>query len=363
MRLNQLIVVALVLVAAGFLGCGGGDGDSCADKCPTQCSDACGMLGLEGAELNACVADCKVDCAANCTGQTVVEDTTSGTDDLGAEGDFDMTEPDDDAGMACTNECNPIGESTCVDDGNYKVCQPDGTCLAWGTAIPCLADETCDAETGQCKSTATCQDECVVEGAMSCQGETSVLECQMGQDGCKHQMVIQNCTNNTTCQAGECKGGGGGDGGCGDIFLCQGDCGQNQQCAQGCVTQADATAQGDYQTVATCMQGTCGQFQNSTSKLFLCTLQSCSDQWGTCIGGYGADGCTAALQCAQGCGMDAGCQFQCIFDGSQAGQTAIWDMQACFEDNCSHCAQTDQQCLQTCAQQSCAQEMMACQTG
>lgn len=367
MKLFRVMIVGALLAGLGFLGCGGSDSDdSCEGKCPSQCSAGCTALGLQGAELNTCMADCKTDCVANCNGVTPDKDTTGTPDeDLAEQPDEDLAEqPGDDTTQGCTNECNLIGKSTCVDENNYQVCAPEGTCLAWGTPIPCQQDQTCDAVAGQCKSVQTCQDECMVAGALSCQGTTQVTECQLGLDECKHLVVIENCTGNTTCQAGECKGGGGGDGGCGDIWLCQADCGQNQQCAQGCATQADASAQADYQTLGTCMQGSCGQFQNSTSKLFDCTLNSCSEQFGTCIGGYGASGCTAALQCAQGCGqMDAGCQLDCIFGASLKGQKAIWDMQVCFEDNCSNCAPTDQQCLQTCAQASCAGEMAACQTG
>jgi hypothetical protein len=301
---------------------------------------------------------------ANCDGgdngdENGKEDVVAGEDVPENNLTGDVEEPGEDA-EGCTNECGPIGAQECVDGTNYQVCTAVGTCLAWGTPMPCLEGQTCNAATGQCEGGETCQNECANVGVKTCTKEgDKVLECQAGGNGCNVLVELETCTGGQTCQNGACAGGGTGDNDCIEIIKCSATC-QTQQCVQGCAENATQAGIDAYNAMGMCVQNSCGQYANSGAGSQKCLVESCSAEWAGCVGPYGTNGCMAVLQCASGCGANGDCQLECILAGSEDAQLKLWDMQYCLETNCSQCGQ-DQNCYQQCAQQSCMNEVMACQ--
>mgnify|MGYP006865018525 CR=1 FL=1 len=326
----RLIVIAGMMLSLGFLGCmGDGDGDG---------GDDGGGGGTEEV--------------------TPDEDVVGGDEDVPVTPGDDVA--DDDTAGGCTNECTALNAQECVGAASFHVCSPVETCLAWGAETACPPGETCNAATGQCEGAQQCNDTCDAIGGKTCKGEATVAECQADQDGCKSYVTIEECADDKVCENGACTGGGGGGGDCAEIILCQADCGQNQTCAEGCVTSGTQDGQAVYMTMAQCIQGACSAFRNNPGAFNQCMVDDCGDSWAACVGGWGTKGCQQVMMCAQGCGADGGCQFECIFEGSQAGQSQLWAVQGCLAENCSHCG-NDQNCFQTCAQDSCAAEVGACQ--
>lgn len=271
----------------------------------------------------------------------------------------DVADDPDGAG-GCTNECEPIGAQQCVDGSNYQVCAPEGSCLVWGPSMPCLEGTACNAATGQCGD-GTCNDECANVGVKTCTKDgAAVMECQQGGAGCKVLVELQTCGDGETCENGACVGGGTGENDCIDIVKCSATC-QNEACVQQCASTASQAGVDAYLAMNQCGATNCAQFQQTPAAMQECLISTCGNEWSGCVGGWGTNTCMGMLQCAQGCGMDANCQLDCLISGSEAAQISLWGVQACMEANCSQCGQ-DQNCYQQCAQQSCMTEYMACQS-
>ncbi len=295
--------------------------------------------------------------------------SSTGGDDVVAEDDVpdnNLTgdvEETDDSTAGCNDKCDPIGSQQCADGTTYQVCINDGECLAWGPAMPCIEGQACNNATGYCGGD-DCLDECATAGVKTCTKEgDKVMECQQAQTGCNVLNVTQTCADNQTCLNGECKDGEvrGGDNDCLEIVKCSATC-QDQQCVQGCAANATQEGIEAYNAMGQCAQTTCAQHTTAAAQQ-QCIVANCSEAWTGCVGPWGTNTCMGMLQCAQGCGMDASCQFDCLVQGTQAAQNALWATQACMEANCLQQCGQDQTCLQNCAQQSCAAEYMACQTG
>lgn len=285
----------------------------------------------------------------------VADDVTEnpGTDDV--EGSVDSL-------SGCTDKCGPIGTQQCIDSANYQVCINVGECLEWGPGMPCIEGQDCNTNTGYCGSD-DCFDECASKGFKTCSNEgDKVMECQEAATGCNILAVLQTCADNEACENGECKKGVVvSDNDCLDIVKCVAGC-QNQQCAQGCAANASQAGVEAYNAMGQCAQTTCAQFTLAAAQQ-QCIIANCSNEWTGCVGPWGTNTCMGMLQCAQGCGANASCQFDCLVLGSQAAQNALWATQACMEANCLQQCGQDQTCLQNCAQQSCMNEYLACQTG
>jgi len=330
MKLARLVLIAGIVFSLGALGCmGDGDGDG-------------GDAG-EGSGTEEVTAD---------------KDIVGGEDVPETPGD-DVAD-DDDTAMGCTNECTAAGAQECVGAASFHVCSPLETCLVWGDETACPPGETCNAATGQCEGEEGCNDTCDNIGDTTCKGTATVAECQADQDGCKSYVTIEECAEGKVCENGACSGGGGGGGDCQAIILCQAECGQNQTCAQTCVTDGTADGQAAYMTMAECVQAACAALQANPGAYNQCMVDDCGDSWAGCVGGWGDKSCQQVMLCAQGCGADGVCQFACIFEGSQAAQSQLWASQACLVEKCSQCG-NDNACFQTCAQENCAAEFAGCQ--
>jgi len=302
---------------------------------------------------------------ANCDTSSLDDEDAAtvepGEDVKEAEGDA-AEEPEDDAFEGCTAQCDIAGKQSCVDGTNYQVCMPEGLCLVWGDPIPCMEGQTCNTETGMCQAGGECNNECITAGVKTCSKDgASVMECQQGQDGCNKLAEIEICPGGQTCENGACTTGGGGEGSdCVNIIKCASSC-TNQACVDGCAQQSSQAGVDAYNNMGMCAQQSCGAVLDKPAASQKCIIENCGDQWTGCVGPWGTNTCIGMTQCAQGC-ADGSCQVDCLISGSQAGQVALWGVQACLEANCGHCGQMDQQCLQTCAEQNCMNEMMACQT-
>ncbi len=272
----------------------------------------------------------------------------------------DVEEETPDTAGGCTDECDPLGTQQCVDNATYQVCINQGECLAWGPGMPCIEGQDCNTNTGYC-GTDDCFDECANTGVKTCSNEgDKVIECQQAQTGCNVLAVTQTCADNQSCVAGECKDGEPvGDNDCINIVKCVAGC-QTQQCAQACATNASQAGIEAYNAMGQCAQTTCAQFTTAAAQQ-QCVIANCGDAWTGCVGPWGTDSCLTILQCAAAC-ANADCQFTCLTAGSEDAQLKLWATQVCMEANCLDCGQ-DANCQQTCAQNNCANEYMACQTG
>jgi hypothetical protein len=298
-----------------------------------------------------------------CDGSSTGDEDVVAEDDAPASSITGDVEDTPDSAGGCSDECGPIGSQQCVDAGNYQVCINDGECLAWGPGMPCIEGQECNTNTGYCGSD-DCFDECANAGVKTCTKEgDKVMECQQAQTGCNVLNVMQTCADNQTCSNGECKDGEirGGDNDCLDIVKCVAGC-QNQQCAEGCGTNASQAGIEAYNAMGQCAQTTCAQFTTFAAQQ-QCIVASCGDSWTGCVGPWGTGTCLAMLQCAGACGPNPNCQFDCLVQGTQAAQNALWATQACMEANCLQQCGQDQTCLENCAGQSCGNEYMACQNG
>jgi len=104
----------------------------------------------------------------------------------------------------CEDECSIEGKLSC--DGNTVVgCEEknDG-CLDKVVEENCGSEKYCSG--GECKTEPPiCQDECYIEGQLSCGGD-NVIECLEWDDGCLYTMVIESCEeDNAECIDGACQ--------------------------------------------------------------------------------------------------------------------------------------------------------------
>jgi len=272
----------------------------------------------------------------------------------------DVEVPDKDVPIEqCIPECTAAGAQECVDAASFHVCMPnEKACLVWGVAQACAQDEECNQENGLCEAVQACQDECGKSGEKSCSEDLAwVLLCELAADGCLKWTQFESCQAPQTCADGAC---GAGDNDCADILVCSASC-QTEQCINNCMSQSSEAGQGLYMTFMECAGNQCSQI-TAPSAQQQCIFDMCGEHWATCVGDWGEMGCMGILQCAQPCGMDAECQFDCLLQGSQAGHNALWALQTCLEAKCGDCAPNDSACLQKCVEEKCPTEMMTCQT-
>jgi hypothetical protein len=284
-------------------------------------------------------------------------DLTSQPDQTRTPDDDAVGQPDDVG--ECQTECETLGQSECVDGTSYRTCTLEGVCQVWSTSLLCPEEQDCNAETGQCEMPSMCQNECANVGIKTCSNDGNVVECKVDDDGCNVLAEVEICEEGKNCVNGECIGGGG-ENDCLELVKCSGSC-TNDACVQQCAQSASQAGVEAYNSMSTCAQGSCADVMNKPAAQSLCIVQSCPEQWTGCVGPWGSTGCMAMLQCAQGCGANAACQTDCLVQGTQVAQVNLWIMQACLEENCTQCGQ-DQNCFQTCAQEHCMQEVMACQS-
>ncbi len=150
----------------------------------------------------------------------------------------------------------------------------------------------------------------------------------------------------------------GGGGGCNDVLQCALGCGQDQACAQACVTSADPAAGADFQAYVECQVGCPGP--NAGTIDVFCMAKNCFDLFTDCEGGDNSLGCGGVLQCAGGCGQDGQCQVACLAKATSAAALLTLEQL----NNCllGECPGGDSACIQAAAGGACAELVQACQT-
>ncbi len=325
----------------GDNGCGGScglcpEGEGCFDNvckpgpCVPQCEDAeCGADGCGGV-CGECPADEPVCKLGQCTQGSCVDDCAG--KECG----------DDGCGGSC-GACPPFYYE-CVAGQCVSTCEPDCVGKECGS-------DGCEGSCGNCPAGKHCEvGICVSDCLPQCAGK----EC--GADGCGGQCGV--CSPGEECVGDICVAPGN-PADCELVLSCLIGCPNYSECIGDCLALASPAGQVAYDDMLSCSVQKCPQYDDGTPQAQYCVLTQCTQDWNTCIGGWGNLGCNAILQCAANCNT-AECQWDCIFNGSQAGQQVFWAMQVCFDEQCGSCGQ-DGGCWQTCIPQKCSAQLAACQ--
>ena len=139
--------------------------------------------------------------------------------------------------------------------------------------------------------------------------------------------------------------------------MCIQTCGQDQTCAQGCVTAASPQAQQQFGALQQCFQASgCAQDDQQ------CLQSACSAQINSCSGSAGPGtptgdtlSCSGILNCLNDCGPnDEMCGQQCFGNGSPTAQQLFNSVGMCAQN--SNCPENDDQCFLD----TCSNEINAC---
>jgi hypothetical protein len=305
----------------GYCGTYGPDTDldgtsdcSCFETC-AETDDCCDDLCLACPDFPSC-------CSPSCTGREC---------------------GDDGCGGSC-GQCQGEG-SVCVEGECSAPCQPDCSGKECG-------DDGCFGSCGECGEGLGCLSFKCVECTPDCEGK----EC--GDDGCGKWCGV--CGPPLVCKDGKCvEAGSAAD--CKDVVYCTGLCAQDASCVQSCVDQASPAGLAAFETVKSCAADQCWQETDNPAAFQLCIIESCSNDWSACLGGWGPLSCQAMLACMALCSSATVCEWGCLTDGSQIGQSEFWALQACIQANCSACG-GDTQCAQDCAESKCLDLAYECQS-
>jgi MYXO-CTERM domain-containing protein len=355
--------------ANNFPGCGGCACEACTcNMDPFCCQTLWDSL---------CVEQCMTQCPQGCGPATVCGDGTcdagEGCDNCAA--DCGCTAPEFCYQGACCqsycgiNECGGDGcGGNCGSCGAEMTCQ-DGQCVEAGVFMaPCAENSDCQSgwcvqTSGQYKSCSkACANDFCPAGWSCAENDQSVLVClpdclincggkMCGPDGCGGS--CGGCPTDTTCDAGVCKGPGGGGCEANDYPGCN-----------GCQCEACVCAQDSY---------CCTSFWDT-----ICVGQCELDCGGCGTGGPCGNGsCEAGegencLNCKPDCGcngaelcyMESCCQPQCAgaqcgYDGCGGSCGTCGGGQVCFDQQC--CAPD---CAgKVCGDDSCGSSCGACSVG
>ncbi len=178
--------------------------------------------------------------------------------------------------------------------------------------------------------------------------------------------VDQSCIF-TTCaeEAASCGFGGGASGAtpsnvefCGDINGCARTCGDDQVCAQGCLTQLDADSQALYSALGMCVNANCSASLNDPAASSACLIQNCQDEFLGCeYDGltYGSGSCSDTYACYWDCRIvDTECQRNCRGLSNETSNALFSDFFLCTQT--ANCAMPGLSCWEA----ECAAEKAAC---
>lgn len=131
-------------------------------------------------------------------------------------------------------------------------------------------------------------------------------------------------------------------GACDPAFLeCYGAC-EDQNCLQGCFTNAPGETQTLFNAFQSCVQ-------NSGCQTNGCVFQTCGNEYEACFGPLpmGSSNCNGIFECLNACPEnDEACPSACIEDGTIDAQLQFSAIQQCFIDSIESgmCAETDSDC-------------------
>jgi len=133
-----------------------------------------------------------------------------------------------------------------------------------------------------------------------------------------------------------------GAGGCPATMQCLQQCGQNQQCADGCMNAASDDAKIHLANSMACVQLTCDSDQACAQDRCMQFDQACADDGPA--EGYTCAGINACVGLYCGA-QDANCQQECIGFGTRAAQEVLNDLLQCQQSNgCQDSACVDANC-------------------
>ena len=190
---------------ATVLTCGDLDDDGCLEWGSAEPCDA-GLVCSGGFCATSCTNECTIAGAKKCEGDAVL---TCG--DVNVDGCLEWGAPAPcDAGLvcsgghcssSCSDECTIEGSRKC--DGNgYVVCgdaNHDG-CLEWGTPAACAPPQSC--ANGFCVD--TCEAECSAVGARKCDGNGVATCGDTDENGCLEWGSPVPCEDGLVCSSGHC---------------------------------------------------------------------------------------------------------------------------------------------------------------
>ncbi len=185
--------------------CGNYDDDACMEwSTPVPC-DA-GLVCSVGQCQTVCQDECAAVGVKKCSGNAVQTCGDANGDGCLEWGSAVACAPGQTCSngfctVSCTDECSPGGAQTCEADAVKTCGDYDGDpCLEWGTPVPCPSGQSCSG--GHCA--VTCADECTVQGAKDCQGNTVVTCGDYDDDSCLEWGVVETCQPPMVCSAGAC---------------------------------------------------------------------------------------------------------------------------------------------------------------
>ncbi len=396
-----------------FQSCGDPDGDTCLEwgppqTCPTgqicqngscvvSCTDECFEVGTQACDkdgangwrtcgdydaddcldwgpLNACPTgqvcqngSCVSSCTNTCTPANDTRCATTPRNGVETCGDYNQDGCLEWGGYyACptgetcdtrTKQCSPDCSDDCTTgqrmcDGNgYRTCgQHDGdVCLDWSDVTNCQSWETCDPQTGTCKT--ACADACT-QGQRRCNGtivelcanwnadpclEYGTLEtCGTGYK-CENGACVEDCQNECTTQgARECRTDGQGKPGyvvCGNwdqdsclewntITLCQS--GESCSAGQCSATCTDECAVGQKECVGNSGWRACGEAGDGDSCRDWLSVTACQS-WEVCD----PNTVTCVTNCTDACGPAN--SRRCTSDNTGYETCGNWDQDPCLE--------------------------------
>ncbi|MBI4981493.1 LDL receptor domain-containing protein, partial [Candidatus Woesearchaeota archaeon] len=221
----------------GWKQCGSYDADTCLDwstvtpckatescsggSCVVACTDECNYVGEKSCNLGGDMLTCGNYDADTCLDWSLTS-CAPGTCYFG------------ECIPACTNDCTPLGKKECSGNG-WKLCDyyDADPCLEWSAITPCKANETCSS--GACK----CTDECSPSGKKECSGDGWIQCGNYDADTCLDWSTITSCKN----PPNSCYNASG--------YCTNGQCNYNYNNGATCNDNNECT------TKDTCQNGTC----------------------------------------------------------------------------------------------------------
>ncbi|GMV40888.1 MAG: hypothetical protein AMXMBFR64_26040 [Myxococcales bacterium] len=307
----------------------GGVGEDGAQPADTATQDTGGSDGGTdapdaAADVPTCEDQCPAAGALRCDGngvQTCVE--TGGCLDWGkAEPCGELLCVDGHCALTCEDACAVVGEKQC--DGNAVVTCKDydkDGCLEWGGPVDCIGGTVCQG--GFCSVGCAGTEECTVQGAKKCDGDSVVVCADLNFDGCLEWGSSTPCQSGLVCSGGSCASS------CTDECTVSGarqcagvggwqECGEHD--GDGCLEwgKVTACAGGDV-----CSSGFCSSDCVSECSVIGATkcsgaaVQTCGDsngdgclEWGTAVA------CASGQTCANGF-CQIGCTDECTVKGAK----------------------------------------------
>lgn len=318
-----------------------------------------------GPDVATCEDLCSAFGALRCdeaNGVQTCEEAADGCLDWGqADPCGDLLCVDGHCAVTCEDVCQVSGEKQC--DGNAVVTCKDydqDGCLEWGGPIDCFGGTVCQG--GFCSVDCAGTDECTVQGAKKCDGDSVVACTDLDFDGCLEWGSATACPSGQGCSNGSC------------ASTCSDECTVNgarqcsgtggwQECGEtdgdGCLEWGTVTACGNGEV---CSSGFCSADCKSECSVIGATkcngkaVQTCGDsnsdgclEWGTAVA------CAASQTCANGF-CQIGCTDECTVKGAKTCDGN--GFKVCGDADANGCLEwgTVQSCAtgQTCSAGSCS---------